>query len=660
MESVDELLNLIRRGAETTVSMNLTVTRAQKSSGYTGWHINPTLLEYIEADGLTVHYSTNSLHLLRGDKDILRGVDSMRWLFKEDEIPISINSKNLRILGGAGFYINPLSIIRALKLTAIDSSAITKSSVLGRDTWVVPNATHGFHNDENQLKLAEIDTETGVILAVESNLERIETSSISFPNELPDPIWIGHSIEWVDPEEQINLPETIPDEVSALPAQSENPRHLRIWISGDTLEGAYPKFKVGESVRLALDFRHDAAPMAGLETTRRGWIDHVGKPISGPRWPVRFTGDGWSANSFITVPAYNDIEMSGWFSYTNDCDRNDVKVSRIYGGIGVYNKPERLWQELEDTTDAFQTKDILLRDVILDVTIDGAVPPPIRPLRFERGSTHLVDGKLWILCRYLPVLRCWDLETGHYLGQTFVPVSLQSSSPLSFAEQFIHNDDLAWRLIPGAHALSDSQPWSPSKHGSESPIQVPEPWELMSDLSDGLYSLVAYSEHGTRIALGRMDTKREIEICPIPSDGISIHYATRVGDEYFVNLWQISVTIDSDFHITSLQYHHSAEPPWSWFVSEGVAVNTDENQILFIEQDSTAEITHLAPPPDCSPQIQVHSPEHFTVLMIPINTNAHTRSFPVPSSISIFQSGKWTTTEFETAPDEIYIRGTCE
>ncbi|WP_157676150.1 acyl-CoA synthetase [Corynebacterium glutamicum] len=655
MESIDELLNLIQRGAETTVSMDLTVTRTQKSSGYSGWHLGENLLKYIEADGLTVHYSSNSLHLTRGDEDILRGVGSMRWLFNEDDFPISVNSKDLKILGGVRFYIDPLSIIRALRITATDPSAITKSSVLERDTWVIPSATHGFHNNENQLQIIEIDAEAGVILAVESNRERIEVSSVSFPSELPDPTWVGSSIEWANPEDQINLPETIPHEITTLPAQPENPRHLRIWISEDTLEGAYPKFKVGESVRLALHFRSDPAPIASLETTRRGWIEHLGDPIPGPKWPVRFIGDGWSADSSITTPAYSDIEMKGWFSYANDIEKNDVRVLRIYGGIGVYNKPERLWQELDNTTDAFRTEDIRLRDTVLDVTVDGAVSPPLQPLRFERGSTHVVDGKLWVLHYYSPVLRCWDLETGYYLGQTFVPVSLQSADSLSFAEQFIHNDDIAWRLVPGAHALSDPQPWSPSspKPGLKSPLHIPEPWELMSDLADGLYSLCAYSEYESRIALGRMNAKREIEICPIPSDGISINYATRVGDEYFVNLWQISVTIDSDFHITSLQYHHPAAAPWSWFVSEGVAVNTDEKQILFVEQDSTSEITHLETLPDCSPQIEVHSPSHFTVLMIPHNTNSHTRSLPVPSSISIFQSGQWITTRFETAPGEI-------
>lgn len=653
MESIDELLNLIRRGAETTVSMDLAVTRTQKSSGYSGWHIRGTLLKYIEADGLSIHYSSNSLHLTRGDEDILRGTDSVRWVFGEDDHPILVNSKDLEILGGVRFYIDPLSIIRALNITATDPSAITNSSVLERDTWVIPSATHGLNNNENQLQLIEIDTETGVILAVESNRERIEASSISFPNKLPDPTWVGPSIGWADQEDQINLPKTIPHAVSALPAQPDNPRHLRIWISEYTLEGAYPKFKVGESVRLALHFRSDPAPIAGLETTRRGWVEHLGAPTPGPKWPVRFIGDGWSADSFITTPAYSDIEMKGWFSYANDIERNDVRVLRIYGGIGAFNKPERLWQELDNTTDAFRTEDIRLRDTVLDVTVDGAVSPLLQPLRFERGSTHIVDGKLWVLHYHSPVLRCWDLETGHYLGQTFVPVSLQSPNSLSFAEQFIHNDDIAWRLDPGAHALSDSQPWSVSKPSPESPLQIPEPWELMSNLSDGLYSLCAYSEYESRIALGRMNADGEIEICPIPSGGISIQQAARVGDEYFVNLWQISVVIDADFHITSMQYHHPAEAPWSWFVSGGVAVNTDEDEILFIEQDSTAEITHLETPPDCFPQIEVHSPGHFTVLRIPHNTNSHTRFLPVPSSISEFQSGRWTTTKFETAPVEI-------
>lgn len=664
MQTVTELLELIRRGAEKPATVALEVIRTREPESHFVAVTQPTFFLSLDATGLTVHHSASGVHALRGEADVGRGSGATRWVFEGREVPVLVDVADLQILGTAGFFLDPAAVIENMNLDDADLGLILAGEVAGRTTWVVPSAAHSRLHLEDHPRLIEVDQEHGTLLAVESEREHIEAVSVLFPSVMSDPTWEGATVDWKEEwdaqlaalKEHVELPasEDLPGFLEQLPPQSTDPRRLRIWIGDGSLEGSYPRYKIGESVRLPLTFRRDEPPLPGLETTRRGWIRHLDESHPDPLWPVIFTGDGWSTYSYISKPLVREAELDGWFGYSAwdpESVFNDVKVEGIYGSVGGFTDSRRLWQKLEDTTEAYSEGEISLRDVVLDVTLDGATPPPLMPELFRSGTIHAVGEHLWVKAHYLPVLRCWHTGTGRYLGQTFVPVSLRDSFSLSFFDRIVHDEARAWPLTPGAAVTTEIPYWTPAVEPAVSEPVVPEPWEIITRFSEGLYALHALTQEGSRTALARTNRDGELEICPIHTDGFTIGEATRIGERYYLNCWELHVIVGPDFRLESVEHTGMDEAPWSWTADKGVAVNSAGPELVFVDQDSGEEITRWPKAENSGAAVQIISPTRFVVAIQPFN--AEPWNPPETTGVAVFDAGSWSAVELESAPPEI-------
>ncbi|ANE04862.1 acyl-CoA synthetase [Corynebacterium crudilactis] len=657
MDSVEHVLNLIRRGAETTVSMHFQATQTQNFAQHSGG-LKPatSMMTFINPNGLHIQRSQNGFHIQRDGVDVLRGADTTRWKFGEKDRPYVVDSLDLRILGGTNLLINPNDAIAEMSLWDLDPSLITAGKIAECDTWVIPTAAHLFKDDEEHPQQIEIDVQTGVILAIKSHRQNIQAISVEFPSHLDNPAWAGPTMP-IPEYAKSTLPATIPHQITQLPPQSENPRNLRILVTMDAVEGVIPRYRIGQTILIPLVFEREVQPLPGLKTTRRAWVRHRADKTIDQVWPIVITGDGWAASSFSDSPLGYEAELQGWFCYSTWGSEqlwNDLKIERIYAGVGSLGQSGhgQRWQELTDTTDAYVQDEIYLLEVILDVTLDGAVSPPLQPLQFHRESTHIENNHLWVLGEQVPVLRCWDLESGKYLGQTFVPIPSAHSPQLQFSPGIIHDFKHSWPLVPGMRVLSDVQNWDAFQEESAIKPTVPAPWKIVESYPDGLYALAASTETGERIALGRRTSTGQFDICPIRNDGYKIFHAARIKDQYLVQFWDMTVMLDSNFHILSSEELHLWSESESWFTTKGIAVKfTKDTKIIFLNQDSGIEITSWNTPEDHSTTVEVYSPTHFAVLVTPPSTDELLR--PIPSFISVFQHGRWTDKKFEQAPLEI-------
>lgn len=647
MESVDELLNLIRRGAATTVSMKLKVLQPPSSLHFEGGMRPTQLLKFVNLDGLNIDRSHSAFHVQQDGSDVLRGSGNIRWCFEEDDIPYVVDVDDLFILGGLDNFINPLGVIEIMNLHSLEIRQISSGTIAERKTWIFPTAARSFNQNLVHPQSIEIDAQTGVILAMENRLQRTEVESVEYPTDLPNPIWTGPAISWPLKDPSIDFPDPLPHSISELPPQSDNPRHLRVSISLDAVEGAFPRYRIGDSIRISLVFARDKPFMSGLETTRRAWIESVTELDIHDTWPIILTGDGWTALSHSDKPIRHEAELKGWFFHSlfgSAMPLTDLKIERIYGGLGTFDSGATRWQELTDTDDAYTENGSWLLEVIVDATLDGAVPPPLQPQQFEASITHIINEQLWVLDQMLPILRCWDLETGKYLGQTYVPISVSHGYQLQFSEGLIHDYENAWSLNPGVRMLAEPQPWIEPVIE----LDVPAPWELRESFSDGLYSLT----DGEQTALGRSTPAGQLEICVISNDGSRILNAGRVEDLYFVQVWGMTVFLDSNFQVQSAEEHQLGAKRERWITQEGVAAKfTEEDEILFLDQNSGSEITRWTTPEGYFTEVRILSPNHFNILVTPPTGTDYLK--PVPSSVSVFRDGQWSNTKFEDVSVEI-------
>lgn len=648
------------------MTLTLSVPSSTEPASRYGWVMEPKLFALIDAEGLTVHRSSAGVHVLRGAVDVLRGVGQDRWLFEHREIPAHAQVDELAVFSPSGCFLDQRRLIDELNLIDTDLERITTGAIAGRATWIVPSSAHSRFAEEDHPRLIELDREHGTLLAVETARERVEATTVSFPTDFPGAGWDGPATDWradwegqlSDPEETAQFPpaDRIPGLLEELPAHPADPRRLRIHISDGALEGAYPRYRVGRSERLPLAFRLGTPALPQLKTTRRGWVRHEGEPTSGPSWPVIFSGDGWSSYATLPTPLRQEAELEGWFDYSAwdpESVWNDVRVERLYVSLGTYSDPARIWQEVEDTTAAYRDDEIGVRDVVLDVTLDGAVPPPLEPELFRPGAVHVAGAHLWIRDWAGPVLRCWDLGTGRYLGQSLVPVSLLGSHSLEFGDGVIHDSRRAWYLSPGAAVTVEIPDWT-VPGGQAQPVVdplAPEPWEIDHHLSEDLYSLSSRTERGSRSALGRVRAGREMEVCPIDTGGLTIRRATRVGERYFIDCWQLHLVIGSDFRVESVEPSTMDHVPWRWSAAEGVAVQSAGPELLFLDQDTGRELTRWTVPEGHGVAARIDSATRFLVLIHPTGAESWERT--LPTGVAEFDGVGWTTVDLEEAPPEI-------
>lgn len=286
----------------------------------------------------------------------------------------------------------------------------------------------------------EIDQDHGVILAVETGQERLEAAEISFPDSLPDPSWDGLWEPFRHPDSiQSPAPDVaeIPGYIESLPPQSSDPRRLPVFVSEIELEGAFPDYRQGQSVRLTLALSSLPAPFEGMITRRRGLVRNLREEVrldadGMPQWPIMLIGDGWTALAYTPIPTHGEAEIQGWFHYSAYGIvgvPTDLRIERIFASIGTMGSDERLWQEVDNTSLAYSFEKWWISDVVLDVTLDGAVPPPLRHDIFNVCDPVVAGHHLWLRDVSLPVAQCWETATGRYLGQTLIPAPLRDRFP---------------------------------------------------------------------------------------------------------------------------------------------------------------------------------------------------------------------------------------
>lgn len=455
----------------------------------------------------------------------------------------------------------------------------------------------------------------------------------------------------------------MPGHIESLPPQSAAPRRLRVFIGEMELEGAFPDYRLGQSVRLSLGISSLPAPLDGLTTRRRGLVHNLGEEAhpgfdGTPRWPITLTGDGWTALAYTPTPAHGEAEIQGWFyfsAYRMIDVPTDLRVERIFAGIGTTHSEHRLWQEVENTSSAYRSEKWWIRDVILDVTLDDAVPPPLRRDIFTGLDPVVAGYELWLCDVYLPVARCWETTTGRYLGQTLIPAPLRDLYPvldLRIDQRFgaiATSGETGWTLTPGQAVATKASNWEPPARVIDLP-KVPPPWEVTAVHGKGLFELQALVETGARVALCRVNATDNVDIVELPPTGYGIRSVVQIGDEYIVGRWAEEYRLNAELEVISTRELGISAPGWK---SKGpVAYLSEDNHVCFLDRASGAELPGMNVPEGHQARVLSATATEITVLIYRRNP-CHSMSI-IPTAVAIYNTGTWETAPLQEAPPELF------
>lgn len=582
-----------------------------------GWVIEPKLFLPLRPSGLRIERTADTLHV----PGRLRRSQDTCWVRDGDRTWV-LDVSQLAVVGPAQLFLFPLLVDAPVALPE-------PGAVDGRPTWVLTVDDHR----------VEIDQEHGVVVAVQSDSGRVEARDLDFPEVLPDPAWTGEAQRWVFddgrfPEEKVLFPDALPGEISQLPPAPVSERVLRIHVTTWSLEGAPFDYQVGKTVRLPLGLRTSQPPIAGLETTRRGWIRNLEEGVGQRGWPVILTGDGWAAFAHTPRPQLREAELTGWFAHAPweaETVVNDLRIVRIFGGVGGQRDPERRWQEVSDTADAWSSDGISLQEVVLEVTLDNVERPPLKNTPFIGGRCHVRDGHLWVCHQYLPVLRCWALSDGKYLGESLVPVPVREAWELAFDADVIAVQSQGWTLEPGAHMLAPAEDW----------VRAPAavlPAELaggaVTSFGDGFYTV--FRESGCALARLR---DGELSVRELPAEGMNALAVTRIGDRVLVESYGEVLVLDDDLAVLSAErsaVHAPGIPRWQ--STDGIAWTTLGRTLRFHVQDTGAQLGELTIPQEFAPEHTRVFVDESEVMVLLQRWIAHRR---VPGSVHTLRGGVW-------------------
>lgn len=669
--TITDIRVLLRRGERRPVIMTLTASglTAGKTSFSSGYVMGGTMIFLVDPDGIEIRRNLHSLHVLRNGRDILRRNQHHCWVFEnfDDPIdpPLRLTPSGITCPSALAWVLKQHSISRALT-HHLRAEQVTEGEIAGRLTWILREEPTAGEQDASRLVSLEIDQEHGVILAVETGQERLEVTEISFPDSLPDPAWDG---AWEPFQHPDSTPSTAPDiaeipgYIESLPPQSADPRRLRVFVGEIELEGAFPDYHQGQSVRLTLGISSLPAPLNGLTTRRRGLVRNLGEethPDSNgtPQWPITLTGDGWTALAYTPIPTYGDAEIQGWFYYSAygmvDVP-TDLQVERIFAGIGTRDSDERLWQEVDNTSSAYRSEKWRIRDVVLDVTLDGAVPPPLRRDIFTGLDPVVAGHELWLCDVFLPVARCWETTTGHYLGQTLIPAPLRDLYPVLD----LHTDEQlgavaargehGWTLTPGQAVATKAPDWTPPTRVTDLP-QVPYPWEVVAVCGEGLFELQSLVETSGRTALGRVNATGGVDIGELPPSGYTISSVVQIGEEYIVGRWVEEYRLNAELEVISTKELDISAPGWK---SKGpIAYLSEDTHVYFFDRASGAELPSMNITEGHQAQVMSATATEITVLIYRRNPS-HSMSI-IPAGVATYDNGTWTTVPLQEAPAELF------
>lgn len=670
--SIPDIRVLLRRGERSPVIMALTASRLAPGklvfSG--GYVVGETMIFLTDPEGIEMRRTFHSLQVLREGRDILRRTPHHCWVFENfgDRIdpPIRLTPSGITCPSALAWFLRQHSIARALPSSLWGTEQITPGEIIGRPTWVLREKSATQDLEPDRLISLEIDQEHGVLLAVETGQERIEVTEISFPGSLPDPAWDGQWRPLYDPDV---LPSTAPDTaeipgyLEVLPPQSDDPRRLRVFVGEMELEGAFPDYRIGHSIRLSLGISSLPAPVAGLSTTRRGRVHNLGEVArpgaqGTPRWPIELTGDGWTALAHTPTPVRGEAEIKGWFYYSAygmiDVP-TDLRVERIFAGIGTRDSDHRLWQEVDTTSPAYQDEKWRIRDVVLDVTLDGAVPPPLRREHFT-GLDPVVAGQaLWLCDVHLPVARCWDTVTGRYLGQSLVPAPMRDLYPVlelhvdQQSKVVAASVEQGWTLTPGQAVATTIPDWQPLTQATDLP-EVPSPWEVRAVRGERLYELQALTDTGVRTALARVTTAGDLEITELPPAGYGISSVVQIKDEYIVGRWVQEYRLNADLEVTSVRDADISAPGWK--AKGPIAYLWEDDHVRFLNRASGSELPGLEITE--GHQARVLSATVTEIVVLTYRRNPYHSMSILPIAVATYREAVWTTVPLQEAPAEMF------
>ncbi len=671
--SITDIHDLLRHDEQRPLIMTLTATRlaAGKMSFGSGYVVGETMIFLVNSEGIEIRRNRHSLHVLRNDRDILRRNRRHCWIFEnfDDRFdpPVRLNPRSFICPSALAWILQEHSLSEALT-HHLRAEMVSEGEIAGRPTWVLREKPTAGEQDPSRLVSLEIDQDHGVILAVKTGQERLEATEFSFPDSLPNPSWDGL---WEPFQRPDSIPSPAPDVaeipgyIKSLPPQFVDPRRLRVFVSEIELEGAFPDYHQGQSVRLTLGFSSLPAPLEGMTTRRRGLVRNLREEVrldaeGMPQWPIMLIGDGWTALAYTPIPRHGEAEIQGWFHYSAYGIvgvPTDLRIERIFASIGTMGSDERLWQEVDNTSLDYSSEKWWISDVVLDVTLDGAVPPPLRHDIFNVCDPVVSGHHLWLRDVSLPVARCWETTTGRYLGQTLVPAPLRDRFPVVE----LHTDpqlgavaaigENGWILTPGQVVASKATHWtSPTQLTLTDPPQVPSPWEVVAVRGDGLFELQSLAETSRRTALGRVNDNGGIDIGELsPSDYI-IDSVMQIGDEYIVGRRVEEFRLNVDLGIISRKELDIDEPGWE---SNGqVAYLREGTHISFFDRASGDELTSVDIAEGHHGMVLSASGLETIVLFYYRNPN-HSMSI-IPTVVANYDNGNWTTIPLEEAPAEMF------
>ncbi|MGP6174614.1 hypothetical protein [Corynebacterium sp. A21] len=541
--SINSLLELLASGKSVATKMNLARTIKTRESGF-GWMMGGSILLAVDPAGLSVHRNGWELHVLRDGEDILRRTKQGAWHFEGDPVPSFHPGGDVASFGLMPYFLGFPLVLRSF--SGYNAAAVQETVFIGRPVVIVPLAEFTL----------TIDTEYGVILKMEDATEMLQATEVTFPDSWSSPTWEGPTQTPPGLSEESAEPAPRP-EPPVLPPTPEGPRELRIYCGQDALEGSMPDWTPGENLRLRLSFSLDEPPLAGLLTTRRGLLD--------PRDDTdhrryTFRAQGWSALLQPEEPLREEEELRGYFrdaGYADFSEPTDVVVTAVHH----YDQ-----------------------DLIIDVTLDGALPPPLEPHR--DGSVAADAETLWVAEYRRPVIRGYDRRTGELLHHRYPPTDMPvvlKEGPLAW------NFTTAWTLPELEETAEQVLP------------AVPEGWEFYTTLDTDLHVLRA-KERATQALLRTHPALfQEVDL-----EGWVINDGYQLGEQIIV--WSMSnlLVLDKDLNVQEIYAidTFSSEPSPQEGAPElgrkvGTQVvfsNAESSRLRFVDAQTVVTLTTFTAP----------------------------------------------------------------
>ena len=555
MHSLQPILNLLDSVDSVATRMVLDREVKREEHGFE-WVMFRPFSPWQDASPLTVARKGRDMHVYRDGVDILRRTRDGLWEFGPgNTIPVFYQSPRISVLGLTRYFLESPTWLS--ELGNFDADTVTEGEIAGRDTLIIPLGD----------VVLSIDAEHGTILSAENSTERVFVTDIEFLDDWEPPEWTGV----VAPsEEQAPQEEEQPEfEPVVLPPAPVGGRNLRVLCTWHDMEGATPAWQPGDHVAFFLSFNLGEAPLEGLGTTRRGHLE-PGELYTDYR-SYGFHADGWNALLATEKPLHREEELTGYFThstYSTFDIPTHVVITAVY-----HNGP----------------------DTIIDATLDGAIPPPLKA-PINDGGSSTSDGKtFWVTDTGLPHILGFSVDSGMLTHEISIPcwenVRLRDGNIASTPNR-------KW-ILPALKEVEDYQP------------ATPEGWKIHQSFDDNLHSLIEVTTENTGIyprqALLQTDPHQLVEL---DLGALLINEVFRYGERIYARTYHHFITFTTDLKIIGVEtqgrqealYTPLGDLPPGTTPSHGTRIDSlirfhlGENVYAFHDPQTTEQITTFRKP----------------------------------------------------------------